>query len=173
MSTPSQTIGPFFRHRLDGIAGADVVAPGSPGAVTLHGRVLDGEGVPLSDALVEIWQADADGAFATSDDGHGFTGFGRSLSDGDGHYSFTTVQPGRVDADQAPHIDMSVFARGLLQRVVTRVYFPGEADTNAADPVLASVDADRRATLVAVPDGDGLRFDVHLAGEDETVFFIW
>jgi protocatechuate 3,4-dioxygenase alpha subunit len=134
--------------------------------------VLDAAGAPVPDALVEVWQADGDGDFPDADDG-GFPGFGRCLVDDDGGYSFSTCKPGRVDGVQAPHVDLSVFARGLLQRVVTRVYFPDEQDANAADPVLASIDEARRSTLVAEPVDDGLRFDIHLAGERETVFFRW
>lgn len=172
LPTPSQTIGPFFHHRLEGIVTADVVPPGSAGSVVVRGRVLDGEGAPVSDAMVELWQAGPDGSFPEHD-GEGFTGFGRCLGDRDGWYAFTTVKPGRVDADQAPHLDLSVYARGLLQRVVTRIYFPDEVAANADDPVLSAIDERRRATLVAEPDGEGLRFDVHLSGEGETVFFVW
>ena len=139
----------------------------------LHGRVLDGEGVPVSDALVEIWQADADGAFSASDDG-GFTGFGRCLGDSDGHFAFTTVQPGRVDADQAPaHRHVGVRPRAAPAGRHPRV-LPGRDRRERGRPgARRRSTPDRRATLVAMPDSDGLRFDVHLAGESETVFFIW
>jgi protocatechuate 3,4-dioxygenase alpha subunit len=176
-ATPSQTVGPFFRFGLAWMGQADLVAPGSPGAVTLGGQVLDGDGAPVPDAVIEIWQADPDGRFPTDAAGP-WHGFGRSLTDDDGRYHFTTVRPGRVDDRQAPHIDVSVFARGLLQRLVTRAYLPDEVEVNGADPVLAALAPDRRATLVAeavaAADGpDQLRFDIRLQGDRETVFFAW
>jgi protocatechuate 3,4-dioxygenase, alpha subunit len=181
--TPAQTVGPFLHIGLPYEAGPDVVPEHTPGAVRVHGTVLDGEGAPVSDALVEIWQADPDGRFQHPDDprgapaaeGDGFRGFGRCPTDGNGHYAFVTVKPGRVPADdgwQAPHIDVALFARGLLNHLVTRVYFPDEVEGNAHDPVLAALPADRRETLVAVPDADGVRFDIRLQGEHETVFFL-
>jgi protocatechuate 3,4-dioxygenase, alpha subunit len=168
--TPSQTVGPFFACGLSWMDGRDLVAPGAPGAVSLVGRVLDGDGAGVPDALVEIWQADASGRFG-EESGAGWTGFGRCPTDDDGGYRFTTVKPAPVDGDQAPHIDVSVFARGLLQRLVTRVYFPDEERANRTDPVLASVDGQARRTLVATAEGDVLRFDIHLQGDAETVFF--
>ncbi len=182
--TPAQTIGPFFRGAMASLGARDLVAPGSPGPVVLTGRVLDGAGAPLPDAMVEIWQADGHGSLAGAAVASGtWSGFGRSLTDADGRYGFTTVVPGAVDGVQAPHIDMTVFARGLLQRLVTRVYLPDQP-ANATDPVLTGLDADRRATLLAVagaarrapgePDGDPvLTFDVRLQGERETAFFVW
>jgi protocatechuate 3,4-dioxygenase alpha subunit len=171
--TPSQTIGPFFRFGMEGMERQDLVPPGSPGAVTIFGRVFDGAGDLVPDAMVEIWQADRGGGFPPESE-PGWTGFGRCLSDGDGRFRFTTVKPGRVAYDQAPHIDVSVFARGLLQRLVTRVYFPDETAANDADPLLCSIDdAAVRATLVAVDEGGRLRFDVHLQGDTETVFFVY
>lgn len=178
--TPSQTVGPFFSHALPWPDGPYVVPDGTPGAVWLRGRVLDGAGEPVPDALVETWQADPDGRFAHPDDPRGpvtgFRGFGRCPTDPDGRYAILTRKPGPVPGPdgrpQAPHVDVSVFARGLLDRVVTRAYFGDEERANAADPVLASVtDADARATLVAEPTGDGYRFDVRLQGDRETVFF--
>lgn len=165
--TPSQTIGPFFSCGMAWMDQQSVVDPGAPGALVLHGTVLDGSGVPVPDALAEVWQAGRSGPSG------GWGGFGRSLTDERGRYRFTAVKPGRIDDHHAPHIDMSLFARGLLQRLVTRVYFPDEAAANDADPVLGSVEASRRPTLVAVPDAGGLRFDIHLQGPDETVFFAW
>ena len=177
--TPWQTVGPFFHDALPYDTGSQVVGADRPGAVTLRGHVYDGGGDPIPDALVEVWQADESGRFAT-DPGifeapaaDGFRGFGRCATDTDGRYAFTTVRPAGVPtaegAPQAPHLAMSVFARGMLRRVVTRVYFDGVAE-NAADPLLTSLDAPRAATLVAVPEDDGYRFDVRLQGADETVF---
>ncbi len=175
--TPSQTIGPFFRFGMAWMEGADLVPPGSSGAVTLSGLVIDGAGQPVPDALIEIWQAGPDGRLGVggeSGDQPGWTGFGRCLADDRGRFEFTTLKPGSVDEEQAPHIDVSVFARGLLQRVVTRIYFPDEVEANGRDPVLRSIeDPGARATLVAVPNGDGLRFDIQLQGERETTFFAY
>lgn len=179
-ATPSQTIGPFFAVGLIWADGPDVVPGDTPGAVRIRGRVLDGAGEPVPDALVESWQADPAGCFAHPDDprgpGGGFRGFGRSATGPEGRWAIRTLKPGPVPAPdggglEAPHIDVSVFARGLLSRLVTRIYFPDEAEANAADPVLGSIpDPGVRARLVAVPDGDGLRFDIHLQGERETPF---
>ncbi|HLL65431.1 MAG TPA: protocatechuate 3,4-dioxygenase subunit alpha [Micromonosporaceae bacterium] len=178
--TPSQTVGPFLHIGLPWPDGSDVVAPGSAGAIVVTGRVFDGTGAPVPDALVETWQADADGRFPHPDDPRGeagtaFRGFGRCPTDADGAYRIVTRKPGTLPTPagtvEAPHLDVSVFARGLLDRVVTRLYFPDEPDANAADPVLATVDPARRATLIAVADGAGYRFDIRLQGPDETVFF--
>ena len=177
--TPYQTIGPFFHHCLPWPDGPEVVAPGSPGAIRLHGRVFDGAGDPVADALIETWQADPDGGFNHPDDPRGgggdFRGFGRCPTDETGGWFLTTLKPGRVPGPdgtlQAPHIDVSVFARGLLNRLVTRIYFADETEANAEDPILASVEADRRDTLLATPEGDGYRFDIILQGQDSTVFF--
>ena len=177
--TPSQTIGPFFAVGLIWPDGPEVVADGTPGAVWVGGQVLDGAGDPVPDALVETWQADPEGYLPGRGDpggpgAPGFGGFGRCPTDAEGRWAIRTVKPGQLPADggrQAPHLDVSVFARGLLNRVVTRVYFPDEAEANAADPLLASIpDPAARARLVAVADGDRLRFDIHLQGERETPF---
>jgi protocatechuate 3,4-dioxygenase alpha subunit len=166
--TPSQTVGPFLHLALSWPDGPDVVPAGAPGAVLVGGRVLDGAGAPVADALVETWQADAAGSY---DPGWGF---GRCPTDAGGAWAVRTLKPGRVPAAdgrlQAPHLAVSVFARGLLDRVVTRVYFADEAEANDADPVLALVAPPRRSTLLAVPVEGGYRFDVHLQGTDETVF---
>jgi protocatechuate 3,4-dioxygenase, alpha subunit len=177
--TPSQTVGPFFAHALDLTDGQYVVPDGTEGSFWLYGTVFDGDGELVPDAMVESWQADPDGRFNHPDDPRGagptFRGFARALTDQHGQWSILTVRPGRVpDHDgrsQAPHIELSVFARGLLDRVVTRVYLPDEANANAEDPVLATVPLERRTTLVAEPDGDKLRFDIRLQGDGETVFF--
>jgi protocatechuate 3,4-dioxygenase, alpha subunit len=178
--TPSQTIGPFFAVALIWADGPEVVPAGTPGAVRIGGRVLDGAGEPVPDALVETWQADPAGRFAHPDDPRGpgaggFRGFGRCATDAQGRWAVGTVKPGPFPAPdggvEAPHLDVSVFARGLLHRVVTRIYFPDEAEANAADPLLASIpDPAVRDRLVADPDGDGLRFDIHLQGDRETPF---
>ena len=169
--TPSQTIGPFFAVGLIWADGSGVVAEGTPGAVRVGGRVTDGAGQPVPDALVETWQADGQGRLAHP----GFRGFGRCATDAEGRWAVRTLKPGPLPAAdgglEAPHLDVSVFARGLLNRLVTRVYFPDEADANAADPLLASIaDPAARARLVAVADGDRLWFDIGLQGERETPF---
>ena len=168
--TPSQTIGPFFAVGLCWPDGPDVVPAGTPGSFLLGGRVTDGLGEPVADALVETWQADPDGSF-----GSPFRGFGRCATDAEGRWAIRTVKPGPLPASvgglEAPHVNVSVFARGLLNRLVTRIYFPDEAEANAADPVLASIaDPATRARLVAVADGDGLRIDIRLQGAQETPF---
>ncbi|GAY08226.1 protocatechuate 3,4-dioxygenase subunit alpha [Pseudonocardia sp. N23] len=171
--TPSQTVGPFLSLGLPWPDGPDVVPDDTPGAIHIGGIVFDGAGEPVFDAVVETWQADPAGHFdhPESSSRTGFRGFGRCPTDGDGHWEIRTLKPGPVDG-QAPHVDVSVFARGLLDRVVTRIYFPDETAANAADPVLAAVPAARRATLVAVDHGRGdLRFDIRLQGDGETVFF--
>jgi protocatechuate 3,4-dioxygenase alpha subunit len=178
--TPSQTLGPFFSIGLNWPDGPFVVPEGTKGAIWLRGRVLDGSGDPVPDALVETWQADPDGRYNHPEDPRGaaddFRGFARAATDGDGTFAIHTVKPGPVPGPggttQAPHIAVSVLARGVLNRLATRVYFPDEAEANAADPALQSVPEAKRATLVADPVAeDGYRFDIHLQGEDETVFF--
>ncbi len=143
------------------------------------GRVLDGAGDPVPDALVETWQADPDGRFDHPDDPRGaapgFGGFGRCPTQEDGSFAILTLKPGPVPGPgglQAPHVDLSVFSRGLLHRVVTRMYFADEQEANADDPVLwGSVDPSLRQTLIAERSDDGYTFDIHLQGEHETVFF--
>lgn len=178
--TPSQTIGPFFALGLPWPDGPYVVPEGTQGAIWLRGAVLDGEGNPVPDSMVETWQADPSGRFDHGDDPRssvaGFRGFGRDCADPDGRYAILTVKPGLVPAadgsPQAPHIDVSVFARGLLKRAITRIYFADEADANTLDPVLSSVsDPGARSTLIAEATDDGYRFDIHLQGERETAFF--
>lgn len=181
--TPSQTVGPFFHIGLPAVTSAELVPPAQEGAVRIVGTVFDGDGEPVSDALIEIWQANAAGRYAHPEDTReeiprddGFKGFGRCATDAEGRFEFVTVKPGRVPGPdtglQAPHIDVSVFARGLLKRVVTRVYFPDEAEANEADPVLSAIDdPEARATLVAREEDGALRFDIHLQGDRETTFF--
>ena len=158
--TPSQTVGRFLSIGLVGRI-APELAPGGP--VRVWGRVYDGAGEPVPDALVEVWQANLEGSYRAGL-------FGRSDTRDGGRFEFVTVKPRMVD-DQAAHLEISVFARGLLKRVVTRMYFPGDLE-NEIDPVLARVPRERRSTLVAVAQEDGsLRFDIRLQGEGETVFF--
>ncbi|NYI46650.1 protocatechuate 3,4-dioxygenase alpha subunit [Nocardioides aromaticivorans] len=170
--TPGQTVGPFFHYALPYDGGAHLVPPGTPGAVRLHGTVYDGAGVPVPDALLEIRQADAAGATprvegSLARDGR-FTGWGRAATDAGGRYAFTTVAPGGVRGGAA-FFAVTVFARGLLDRLFTRAYLPGESDAFLAG--LAPEDA---ATLQVVRDEAGdLRFDVHLQGERETVFLAY
>jgi protocatechuate 3,4-dioxygenase alpha subunit len=164
MTTPSQTVGPYLAIGLPWPDGPAVVAEGTPGRIRIFGVVYDGEGVPIPDALIETWQADPDGKFGTA-----FRGFGRSPTTDAGEYEIFTLKPGVLGDGQARHIDVNVFARGMLDRCVTRIYF-GDED-NAGDPVLERVPEDRRATLIAQPGPDGYRFDIHVQGEGETVFF--
>jgi protocatechuate 3,4-dioxygenase, alpha subunit len=184
--TPSQTVGPFLAIALPWPDGPFVVEPAAAGAITITGRVLDGAGEPVPDALVESWQAAPDGSFSHPDDPRGpgdpdFRRFGRSATAQDGSYQLVTLRPGILpgndDHAQAPHLDLSVFARGLLDRVVTRLYFGDEQAANAADPVLASVPAQRRGTLIASPvagQPGRFSFDIRLQASQagaETVFF--
>lgn len=177
--TPSQTIGPFFAHALPWRDGPDVVGDGMPGAVWLRGRILDGAGDVVADALVETWQADPEGRFDHPDDPRGrvdgWRGFGRCPTDAGGCYAVRTCKPGRVPAPggglQAPHVDVSVFARGLLDRLVTRCYFADEPAANAVDPLLAALGADDVARLVARTTPDGYAFDLRLQGTGATPFF--
>jgi protocatechuate 3,4-dioxygenase alpha subunit len=204
--TPSQTVGPFFHYGLPWKGGADLVGTDDMGArpelfpeahyvlnvssprgavsgetIILEGVVYDAEGAPVPDAMIEIWQANTAGRYASPNDDRtdlpldeGFIGFGRASTSAEGLYRFKTVLPGAVPGPgnslQAPHIAVGVFGRGLIKRLATRVYFEGQA-TNDADPILALVPAERRETLVAKKVGDAWRFDIVLQGERETVFF--
>ena len=155
--TPSQTVGPFFAFGLTERTANDVVAADDPRAVELAGIVFDGAGKPIPDAMVEIWAPDV--------------GWGRCGTDGEGRYSFRAAKPEAPDG-HAPHLDVLVFARGLLKPLLTRVYFPDEEKANAADPVLAALPGDdARATLTASAADGGLRFDLRLQGEGQTIFF--
>lgn len=188
--TPSQTLGPFFAYGLTprqygyahhAIADSTLADPQTAGEhVRIEGRILDGAGAPIDDAMIEIWQADADGRYAGADQDEAggpaaFAGFGRCGSNDDGGFSFTTIKPGAIGAGQAPHIGVIVQARGILNHAFTRIYFADEAEANGADPVLQSVPEDRRNTLIAArsetPAGPVYRFDIHMQGDDETVFF--
>lgn len=173
IATPGQTIGPFFGYALPYEGGPELVPAGHAQAIRLTGRVLDGAGEPIPDALIELWQADASGTIVQSPgsvhrDGWTFTGWGRAATDNAGVYTFTTVEPGIVDGSTAPWFALTVFARGLLNRLFTRAYLPH--DGLADDPLMQSVDAERRSTLTAVPDNTGYTFDIRLQGPDETVF---
>ncbi len=181
-TTPSQTVGPYFAIGMPWADGPYAVAEGTPGAIRITGMVYDGHGEPVPDNLIETWQADPDGRFADlhgyggRSELHGFRGFARcGHEDGDGSFEILTVKPGALGGPdgttQAPHIDVSVFARGMLHRCVTRIYFADEEQANATDPVLQAVPAERRATLLAQPADGTYRFDIRLQGPSETVFF--
>jgi protocatechuate 3,4-dioxygenase alpha subunit len=180
--TPSQTVGPYLAISLHRLITPELVDPRDPRAVRLRGTLLDGAGEPVPDGMVEIWQANADGRYAHPADDRtelaledGFLGFGRSGTVPGGAFEFVTVKPGRVPWPegglQAPHLEVGVFARGLLKRAVTRVYFPDEEQANAADPVLSRLDAAARGRLIAVAEDGGLRFDIRLQGPGQTPFF--
>jgi protocatechuate 3,4-dioxygenase alpha subunit len=189
--TPSQTVGPFFSFALTpeqygygfaSIAGGSLIDSDVPGQrIRLEGRIFDGKGECVPDAMVEIWQADGEGRYAHPADPRGsnvgFKGFGRmgTGTDPEARFIFDTIKPGSVDGEQAPHISVILFARGLLLHAYTRIYFSDEAAANARDPVLASVPAERRHTLIAVRDekspGAIYRIDLHMQGPNETVFF--
>jgi protocatechuate 3,4-dioxygenase alpha subunit len=189
--TPSQTVGPFFAYGLTpeqygypfrSLAGPVLVDEDTPGErIRIVGRVLDGEGDPVPDAMVEIWQADGEGRYAHPADRRGsnlrFKGFGRcgTGTDPQHRFLFETIKPGPIGDGQAPHVNVILFMRGLLSHLYTRIYFADEAAANARDPVLASIDEARRPTLIApresTPAGPVYRFDLRLQGPDETVFF--
>lgn len=174
--TPSQTAGPFLSIGTSWNADGSVLTGDTPGRrIELRGRVLDGEGRPVTDALLEFFQADPLGRFPPATE-QGWSGFGRALTDALGRYRLVTVKPGSVpacagEARQAPHLEVSVFARGLQQRLVTRVYFSDEEAANKDDPVLALVGPDRRQRLLATVDEGFYRLDVVLQGPQESVFF--
>jgi len=201
--TPSQTVGPFFAYGLTPhsryewrpehkkhiydwkvTVGADLITPDASGEkIRIEGAVTDGDGRPINDAMIEIWQADAQGRYAHARDQQAlpnakFKGFGRSACDTDGVYSFDTIKPGRVPGpggkQQAPHIVVAVFSRGMLRQIYTRLYFSDEP-SNAEDSILALVPEDRRDTLIAqkaTQQGQTIyRFDIRVQGENETVFF--
>ena len=189
--TPSQTVGPYFAYGLTalqygypftGLASdqlADELTPGE--RIRIAGRVLDGAGAAIPDAMIEIWQADSEGRYAHPNDDRAsnqrFRGFGRfgTGTDPENRFIFSTIKPGAVDGTQAPHISVIVFMRGLLTHAYTPIYVSDEVDANARDPVLASVPAERRKTLIAnrddTPAGTLYHFDIHMQGDDETVFF--
>lgn len=191
--TPWQTVGPFFHYGLPWKGGADLVGTSDMGArpelmppehyllaspspkdeivgeaIVLEGVVVDADGQAIPDAMIEIWQADTAGRYAEGNTG--FVGFGRASTEEDGTYRFRTVRPGSIGESHAPHIAVGVFGRGLLKRLVTRVYFEGDP-ANASDPILALVPPERRETLIARKQDGVWRFDIVLQGARETVFF--
>jgi protocatechuate 3,4-dioxygenase alpha subunit len=172
VATASQTVGPYFHLGTGRLFVADLAGDAPGEKVAIAGRVLDGDGKPVNDALIEIWQAGPDGRFNQP----GFPGFGRVATDDDGAFRFVTLKPGRVEgiggALQAPHLAVAVFMRGLLRHLVTRLYFPDEP-ANGEDAILGLVPAGRRATLVAArtPQAGVLEWNVVLQGANETVFF--
>jgi protocatechuate 3,4-dioxygenase alpha subunit len=179
VATPSQTVGPFFRIGMESLYTPDL-APTAAERIAISGRVLDGDGAPVNDAILEIWQANAHGKYAHPDDTRalpltaGFSGFGRLPTDAQGMFRFSTIKPGSVPGPggvaQAPHLVVAVFMRGLLIHLLTRVYFPDEP-RNASDPVLQLVPPDRRTTLIANRRDNALEWNVILQGNNETVFF--
>ena len=192
--TAGQTIGPYFAYCLTpepwgrkGIASNRLTAPDTPGEhILVQGRIIDGNGDPVNDALVEVWQANAAGRYRHPADARtdlpideAFTGFGRCMTGKDGEFSFDTVKPGRVPGRgnqvQAPHISLIIQARGMLSHAFTRLYFSDEAAANAEDAVLGSVEEARRGTLIAQREdtagGPVYTFNIVLQGDDETVFF--
>ena len=190
--TPSQTVGPYFKYGLtpngeyawnDAFTNNLVTSDTSGERIRVEGKVFDGDGAVVPDCMLEIWQADAQGRFSDPQDkralpNSSFRGFGRCGTDAKGGYFFDTIRPGIVpDPDgkpQAPHLLLAVFARGMLLHLYTRIYFDGEA-ANASDPVLALVPPDRRSTLIAARNGGAgnavYSLDIHLQGDNETVFF--
>jgi protocatechuate 3,4-dioxygenase alpha subunit len=183
LTTPSQTVGPYLRIGFTALVN-DAIAPSAAAGehLTIEGRVTDGDGKPVSDAVLEVWQADDGGTYvhaeeATRSTAGGFRGFGRILTDAQGGFRFTTIKPGPVPgpkgAMQAPHLVVTVFMRGLLKQLLTRIYFPDDPG-NAADPILLLVPADRRATLIAKRSPQAkavLQWNLIVQGENETVFF--
>ncbi|MEO3752012.1 protocatechuate 3,4-dioxygenase subunit alpha [Streptomyces sp. B6B3] len=183
--TPSQTVGPFFGYALPFPDGGELAPVDHPDALTVHGTVHDGAGEPVPDAVVELWQADAAGGLAGAPgsirrdpvtggflgrNGLDFTGWGRVATDADGRWAARTLRPG-ARPGAAPYLSLCVFARGLLHHLFTRLYFPEDEAAHAADPLLASLDPARRATLVATAQPHRrYRFDIRLQGEEETVF---
>ncbi|MCR2824355.1 protocatechuate 3,4-dioxygenase subunit alpha [Microbacterium sp. zg.Y909] len=176
--SPGQTVGPFFAYGVEYAKMHEVAFPHSPGAILLAGTVFDGDGNPIPDSFVEIWGADEDGTIPTARgafrrDDHTFTGFGRTFTDDEGHYEFWTRNPGAA-AGKAPFIAAIVYARGLPDKLHTRIYLPDDQAALDADPLLRSLAPDERATLIAsrTPDGN-LHHDIRLQGEKETVFLVF
>lgn len=175
--TPGQTIGPFYGFALPYERGEELIRPSHPRSVRVYGTVYDANGTPVPDSMLEIWQADENGNIpqepgSLNRNGYTFTGFGRTEVNQAGEYQFITLNPGATEPGKAPFILLTVFARGLLDRLYTRIYLPEDKQALENDPTLQSLDADRRSTLIAERDEEGnLRFDVHFSGDKETVFF--
>jgi len=176
VATPGQTVGPFYGYALPYEKDNELLAPGSAGSIRLQGTVYDGSGEAIPDAILEISQPDAEGKIVQRTgslvrDGYTFTGWGRGAVGNSGVYSFTTVDPVPTEPGAAPFISVAVFARGLMNRLFTRVYLPENGEALAKDPLLSSLDPERRKTLIARRDPDGgLTWDIRLQGEGETVF---
>lgn len=176
--TPGQTVGPFFAYGVEYPKMHEVSFPHAPGSILLEGTVRDGAGMPIPDAFIEIFGADADGAVprargAFRRDDHTFTGFGRAFTNDEGHYEFWTRNPGAASG-KAPFFAAIVYARGLPDKLHTRIYLPDDAVALAADPLLSSLDDDERSTLVATRTAEGwLRHDIRLQGDGETVFLVY
>jgi len=180
-ASTSQTIGPYLRIGLEWMQIEDLAPKGIAGErVSIRGRVVDADAKPVNDAAIEIWQANSQGRYAHPEDKQdkpidaAFRGYGRSLTDDNGAFRFNTIKPGRVAGPggklQAPHLSVTIFMRGLLKQLQTRIYFPDDP-ANAEDPVLALVPAERRSTLIARRNGEVLEWNVVLQGKGETVFF--
>jgi protocatechuate 3,4-dioxygenase alpha subunit len=180
-TTSSQTIGPYLHIGMDWAVDPDFAGPEVKGErISVTGRIVDGDGKPVNDAMLEIWQANSHGRYAHPDDTRDlplderFTGWGRVTTDEEGRFRFNTIKPGRVPATdgslQAPHLNVTLFMRGMLKQLLTRIYFDGDA-ANGRDPVLAQVPQARRSTLMARPAADVLEWNIVLQGERETVFF--
>jgi protocatechuate 3,4-dioxygenase alpha subunit len=181
IATPPQTVGPFFHIGCSRLTQSNVAGKNTPGIhVSVEGRILDGDGNPVPDAMIEIWQADASGKYAQTQDkllDPKFKGYARVATDQNGRFRFTTIRPGPVpgpgETTQAPHLAISIFMRGLMKRLVSRIYFPDDP-ANASDPILKLVDPTRLKTLIARKSEnspDTIHWDVILQGKDETVFF--
>lgn len=173
MSTPGQTVGPFFHFGLEFSGDNELLNVDHSNPIRLHGKVFDGASDPVPDALVELWQPDTTGTVVQHDgslrrDGWTFTGWGRCATDAAGAYSFTTVEPGATTAGRPPFFAIAVFARGLLDVLFTRAYLPH--GNLAFDPLLNTLTDSERSTLVCQPEPRGYRFDIHLQGDQETVF---
>lgn len=174
--TPAQTVGPFYGYALPYDKDNELLAPGSPGSIRLQGTVYDGSGQTIPDAILEIWQPDSEGRIVQKTgslvrDGYTFTGWGRGAVGNSGVYTFTTVNPGPTKPGAAAFISVAIFARGLTNRLFTRIYLPEDTEALANDPLLTSLEPERRTTLIARRDPDGgLTFDIRLQGEGETVF---
>lgn len=174
--TPSQTAGPYLAiGLLRDLVVPHLVDPSDPRAIRVTGVLIDGAGAPVPDGMIEAWQAGPDGRYASPDDDDPTWGMTRSGTVPDGRFELVVVKPGAVPWPegglQAPHLEIGVFARGLLKRLATRMYFPDEVEANEADPVLSRLDEQRRQTLIAHPHADGLRFDIVIQGAGETTFF--